>query len=220
MAHERRSPCEITFCTSPSAKYPIYCGGQTLYVSCAADALMRRLALSTKAKSKAKRGSHATNGCIITAGEIFADGAMIELIAGSSGLNKPELLLWKGSRATVGPRVERGGCIYEAPDLAPSLYRAMRLPSHCIGYGSARTLFASIGDLFTHHFDLPERESSLLACFAISTWLAEKISNNLYNLWLMSTTLNLDAAFSALADPTREVLAGAEQPKIKRGEKR
>ena len=149
--------------------------GQTLYVSCTADVPVRRFALNSKAKTKAKRASHATNGCIITPGEIFADGAMIELVAGSSGLNKPELLLWTGSKATVGPRVEHGGCVYEAPDGAPSLYGTMRLPSRISGYNSARGLFAAIGDLFQHHLDLPERESSLLACFSISTWLADRV---------------------------------------------
>jgi len=135
----------------------------------------QEVTLNRKAKIKAKRESSATNSCIISAGEIFADGAMIELVSGSSGLNKPELLLWNGRRMTAGPRVEHGGCIYQAPDLAPSLYRAMRLPSRSSGYGSARSLFAAITDLFQHHLDLPDRESSLLASFSISTWLADRL---------------------------------------------
>jgi hypothetical protein len=133
------------------------------------------IALNSKAKTNGKRGSNATNSCIISAAEIFADGAMIELVSGSSGLNNPDLLLWNGSKATVGPRVKHGGCIYEAPELAPSLYRAMRLPSHCADYGSARGLFAEVTGLFRHYLDLPERESSLLACFSISTWLADRL---------------------------------------------
>ena len=115
----------------------------------------------------------AAKHCIITAGEIFADGAMIELVSGSSGLSKPDLLLWDGSKATVGPRVEDGGCVYEAAELPPSLYRATRFPCRCDDYGSARSLFAGITDLSNHHLGLPERESSLLACFSISTWLAD-----------------------------------------------
>lgn len=117
----------------------------------------------------------ATKSCIISTGEIFADGAMIDLVSGSSGLNKPDLLLWSRSKATVGPRVEHGGCIYEAPELPQSLYRATRFPSRCHDYGSARGLFDLINDLFKHHLDLPERESSLLACFSISTWLADRL---------------------------------------------
>jgi len=131
--------------------------------------------LNTKAKPNAKSASNATKSCIISTGEIFGDGAMIELVSGSSEPNKPDLLLWNGSKATVGPRVENGGCIYEAPELPPSLYRATRFPSRCHDYDSARGLFAAIADLFKHHLDLPERESSLLACFSISSWLAESL---------------------------------------------
>ena len=42
-------------------------------------------------------------------------------------------------------------------------------------YGSARGLFAESLDLFQRHLDLPERESSLLTCFSISTWLADRL---------------------------------------------
>jgi len=112
-------------------------------------------------------------------GEIFADGAIIELVSGSLGLNKPFLLLWDGKKANIGPFVEHGGCVYEAPDLAPSLCRAMRLPSRTIAYGSARSLFAAIADLFRHHLALPERESRLLASFSISTWLPDCLSTAL-----------------------------------------
>ena len=85
------------------------------------------IALNARAKSNAKSGSNATNRCIISTGEIFADGAIIDLVSGSSRINKPDVLLWNGSKAIVGPRVEHGGCIYEASKLTPSLHRALRL---------------------------------------------------------------------------------------------
>ena len=129
--------------------------------------------MNSKAKIKAKRESNTTNTCINTVGEIFADGTMIELVSSSSALNKPDLLLWNGRKALVGPRIEHDGCTYEATELAPSLYRATRLPSRHADYGSARSLFVALADLFRHHLDLPDRESSLLACFSISTWLAD-----------------------------------------------
>lgn len=133
------------------------------------------ITLKTDAKPKARSGSNTTNRSIISAGEIFADGAVIELVSGSSGLNKPGLLLWKGHKATVGPRVEHGGCIYEAPELHPSLYRATRFPSQCADYGTVHGLFDSIANLFKGYLDFPQRELSLLACFAISTWLADRL---------------------------------------------
>jgi len=130
--------------------------------------------LNTKAYPKVKGGSNATKR-IITAGEIFADGTMIELVSGSSGLDKPDFLRWNGKKATVGTHIKHGGRTYEVPELDPSLYRATRFPSRCDDYDSARDLFAAMVDLFKHHLDLPERESSLLTCFSISTWLADRL---------------------------------------------
>ncbi|MGA7291686.1 MAG: hypothetical protein WBW53_00955 [Terriglobales bacterium] len=112
---------------------------------------------------------------IASTGEIFGDGSMIELVSGPSETDGPSLLFWDGDRPVIAPRIEHGDFIYEALDLPPSLYRAIRLPSHCDDYGSARGLFASITDLFKHRLDLPERESGLLACFTIASWLADRL---------------------------------------------
>src|ERR1019366_133766 len=133
------------------------------------------IALNTKARGNGKSRSNAPNSSIISAGEIFPDGAIIELVSSPSGLNKPDLLLWDGSQATVGPHVEHGGCTYEAPELDPILWRAMRLPAGCHDYRSTRRLFDGIRDLFQRHLGLPESESVLIACFAISTWLADRL---------------------------------------------
>ncbi len=127
----------------------------------------------SREKPISKASGTATNSCIISAGEVFGDGAMIELVSGSSGLDKPDLLLWTGSKAIVGLRVEHGDCIYKPPQLPLSLCRATRFPSRCHDYGSAGVLLAAITDLFKKHLHFPERESSLLSRFAISTWLAD-----------------------------------------------
>ena len=95
------------------------------------------LALNTRAKPKAKSESNPTVLGIISTDEVFEDGAMIELVAGSSENNKPDLMLWNGSKATVGPRVEHRGRIYEASELTPTLYRATRFPSPTSGLASA-----------------------------------------------------------------------------------
>ncbi len=116
-----------------------------------------------------------TTETFFTAGETFADGTIIELVAGSSGLTRPQLLLWNGRKATVAPRVQHAGCIYEAAIMDPVLYRAVRLPARCLDYGSARSLLTELSDLFSQHLGLPESDSSLLACFAISTWLADRL---------------------------------------------
>ena len=77
--------------------------------------------------------------------------------------------------AVVAPRIKHGGLIYEAEELPSSVYRATRFPSRCDDYGSARSLFASISDLFKHRLDLPDRESALVACFAVASWLVDRL---------------------------------------------
>jgi hypothetical protein len=126
--------------------------------------------LNSKGKINAIRNGSNEPNIFLSAGETLADGSMIEILSGSP---KPDLLLWNGRKAIIGPRVEHRGRIYEAPALSPGLYRAVRLPSECTEYGSARDLLDGVTGLFKHHCDLPERESSLLACFAIGTWLAD-----------------------------------------------
>lgn len=130
--------------------------------------------MSTKVNPEVKSGSNATKRTI-SAGETFTDGMMIELVSGSSGLDKPDFLLWNGKKASVGTHIKHGGRTYEAPELGPSLYRATRFPSRCDDYDSAPHLFAAIADLFMRRLDLPERESRLLTCFSISTWLADRL---------------------------------------------
>jgi hypothetical protein len=116
---------------------------------------------------------------LFSSGELFADGNILELVAGGSPLGKPDLLLWNGTRAHVDRRVLYRGRTYEAPESDRALYRAMRLPMGCRGYGSVRRLFEDIRDLFVRRLGLPIREAGLLACFSMGTWLADRLPNAL-----------------------------------------
>ena len=170
--HEKQNSVWNADLTFLLVRDPHSSGGQTGVSFGHSRRANEEVALNTKANREVKGGSNATNR-IISAGEIFADGSMIELVSGSSALDKPDFLLWNGKKATVGTHIKHGGRTYEVPELDSSLYRATRLPSRCTEYGSARGFFAAIANLFKHHLDLPARESSLVACFSISTWLAD-----------------------------------------------
>ncbi len=50
---------------------------------------------------------------VATSGEIFSDGTIIDLTA-SAGGGRPDLLLWKGKRATIAPRITYGGWFMKA----------------------------------------------------------------------------------------------------------
>jgi hypothetical protein len=134
------------------------------------------IALSSTVRAKAKMRPKARGGRVIaTTGQTLPDGTIIELVSGSAG-NKPDLLHWKGVKASAASRVKYGDYTYEASALAPSLYCATRLPKQCKDYGSSRKLFREVADLFRHSFGFPDRESGLIACFCMSTWLTDRLS--------------------------------------------
>jgi|HubBroStandDraft_5_1064220.scaffolds.fasta_scaffold24318_2 hypothetical protein len=110
-----------------------------------------------------------------TTGELFPDGSLIELVASSFHASKPDLLLWSGKNVEIGPILSYGGRTYEAPALNPVLYRALNLPANYHDYISTRTLFDRISRLFVERLGLSRHQSDLLACFTISSWLADRL---------------------------------------------
>ena len=110
---------------------------------------------------------------IPTTGETFDDGAAIELVRGSAGSSKPNLLLWNGSVCTIGPTVEYRGRIYEAPEIPASIYRGVLLPSGREDGGSVRELLNEITAIFRQVL-LADREPRLLAAFGLVTWFADR----------------------------------------------
>src|SRR2546426_6647306 len=113
---------------------------------------------------------------VTTAGEVFSDGAIIELVSGPAGGTKPHMLLWNGITAAVAPRVQYRNFTYEAPALSPSISRAIRLPQRCGDYKRVRELFNGISTLFDDHLHFSGQQSQLLASFCMSTWLADRLS--------------------------------------------
>ena len=113
--------------------------------------------------------------CIATAGEVFPDGASLELVSSASG-RSPELLLWARGIATVAEQVVHDGTKYKALPIDSTVFRAMRLPDRCLTYGSTRQLFASVAKVFTQHLGLKGSDAALLAHFAFSSWFPEFLS--------------------------------------------
>ena len=163
--------------------------GRALFLTTTLHKLPRRLlrrrtwgtevSLPTNVKGNSKTSAAVPNR-IVTAGEIFSDGTMIELVTGSPQLGKPQLLLWNGHKAKIGPQVAHNGQIYEAAEMQASLYRAMRLPARCGTYHSAQRLFDDIGGLFDRYAGLSLTTCGLLAGFSISTWLRTHLANVLH----------------------------------------
>lgn len=124
-------------------------------------------------RSAPSSGTKPAQNPIPTTGELFDDGAAIELVRGATGVSKPNLLLWNGSVSAIGPTVEYRGRIYEAPEMPASLYRAVLLPSGREDGGPVRELLDEITSIF-RQVALADRESRLLAAFGLVTWFADR----------------------------------------------
>jgi hypothetical protein len=124
-------------------------------------------------------GSNPTNPAVapvLTTGEIFDDGTLIELVRSSTGSSKPDLLLWNGTVATIGPKVTHGGRFYESSEIPLSIYRAVLLPRGRVDCEPLRQLHGGIATLFVEHLGFADRESRLLASFCMVTWLADRLA--------------------------------------------
>lgn len=118
---------------------------------------------------------NATKRILPTSGEIFPDGAMIELVCGPVGSTRPQLLLWNSAVTTLSQRVKYGDSFYEPAHMPLGIYRATRLPARYEDHQSVAELFNRIQKLFNEHLHFGERESRLLAAFSMSTWVADRL---------------------------------------------
>ena len=79
-------------------------------------------------KPNENAATSAAVGCpIATAGEVFADGAMIELVGGVHP-TQPLLMLWDGSTEIIGPVVEYDGQLYTSALIESTILRELTPP--------------------------------------------------------------------------------------------
>ena len=81
-----------------------------------------------------------------TAGEAFADGSIIELIRGARD-RSPKLMLWDGTKETIGTRVEHIGQMYAPVLINASVLQELILPACTRPHGTTRVLLAEISEL-------------------------------------------------------------------------
>jgi hypothetical protein len=108
---------------------------------------------------------------IKTTGEVFSDGASIELILDAE-TGRLNLLISDGENYTIAPRVEYGGRVYVPADLDRSILRALTWPTKCTPYGSTDQLFTAVRDSFTNH-SLPEEVALRTTYSVFATWFPE-----------------------------------------------
>jgi hypothetical protein len=107
----------------------------------------------------------------ITYGELVAD-AVIDVVA-SKDPDGLDVLSWDGRKLFTAPRLDYRGVVYCAPDLDPSIRRAIRFPNGATDYGSATKLFTNIANLYREHLGLAEDLAAFTTCWNLATWIPE-----------------------------------------------
>jgi hypothetical protein len=112
---------------------------------------------------------------IATAGEVFADGAMIELIAGERPA-RPLLMMWDGSKEIIGPVVERDGKLYKPAEIGSSVLQQLTLPTRCHPHGTTREFLTEICKLMANLVGLGEKSASLAARIVLCSAIVDAVS--------------------------------------------
>jgi hypothetical protein len=111
---------------------------------------------------------------LATAGEIFSDGSIIELVAARPGTSDDmALLLWDGRKAKIAKEVEYRGQLYQPIELHHSIRHALRLPHCASSYGSTRQLVGELAGLFERYLGFSASESVLASGWNLMTWVAD-----------------------------------------------
>ncbi len=115
---------------------------------------------------------------ISTAGEVFGDGGLIELVRDSSDPTRPALLLWDGKQPTVAHQVRTHGACYIPLEVDRTIFRQLRLPGRPLPYGSTAELFNAIYQLVTISSSLTNDHAALLAYFGLSSWFPDCLTTS------------------------------------------
>ena len=81
-----------------------------------------------------------------TAGEVFEDGGIVELIRQQPGSRELSLLWRRGKRSSIGQCLKLPSGKYVPAQLPDSVLRRMFLPARPRSYGTTKNLFDSIAE--------------------------------------------------------------------------
>jgi hypothetical protein len=127
-------------------------------------------------KPNENAATSAVVGCpIATAGEVFADGAMIELVGGVHPAH-PQVMLWDGSKEIIAPVVEHDGQQYEPAPIESSILQQLTLPTRWCAHGTTRAFLTEICNLVANLVGLDEKAASLVARIVLCSALVDAVS--------------------------------------------
>ena len=110
-----------------------------------------------------------------TAGRIFEDGSVIELIEDPKQTDSVALLKWDGRKAVTSRSVVHDGRTFVPLSLDPGLRRALRLPAGFSLIDSTANLFTDLFAVVRRFTDLGEEPCAQLIAFVFATWLSDSL---------------------------------------------
>jgi hypothetical protein len=127
-------------------------------------------------KPNENAATSAAVGCpIATAGEVFADGAMIELVGGVHP-GHPQVMLLEGSTEIIGSVVEYDGQLYAPALIESSVLREVTLPTRCCPHGTTREFLTEICKLVATVVGVDEKAASLIARIVLCSAIIDAVS--------------------------------------------
>ena len=109
---------------------------------------------------------------IPTFGEVFPDGAFLDLVRNGASM-RPRLLLWDGREQIVDDVVEYRGQRYEPHVIHETFLRELKLPAQVGTSGPVREFLPEICKLIDRFVSLPEKSTALVGRFILATWLVD-----------------------------------------------
>ena len=107
-----------------------------------------------------------------TYGEVLAKGAVIELVTTPSR-NSVTLLHWDGQNYKIGPQVEDGSTIYQAPYLHSSLLAAIWFAPGPAEYGAPAELFWKVVGLVCHYMGFARELAAVMTRAVFCSWFPD-----------------------------------------------
>ena len=121
------------------------------------------------------RSSRALMGRTPTAGEILANGDLLDLVR-LPITNEVGVLVWTGSDGKAAPTVKIGDKFYIPANVDPSVLAALQLPwKFAFPAPPTRELFDDVCRQLAQFTAIPEHSLRQVAHFIFATWLADRI---------------------------------------------
>ncbi len=148
---------------------------------------------------------------VLTLGEMFPDGCVIEL------LRDNQLLLWQNGEERIAPSLTWNGQVYKTARLDPKLEELLRLPAATADYVTIQDLVTELSSAIANYVVVEADAALLMACFALSTWVIDGLPGSVcLNPWgpagTETTLVDLLACICSrplrLVEPSLRELAG------------